>query len=126
MLSPPKSFLRNTEICQIRKKCLTFFYLCSCLEMVLHIMSSYNSYHRIVPGSLTNRTSIQQLERTESCRLLRNFSVGKQNRVDQSVPLLRLILTKPLKHGFQGSVPSLNKFVTNGVVWYTGETLYAE
>ena len=38
----------------------------------------------------------------------KNFSICKQNRVDQSVPLLWLVLTKPLKHGFQGFIPSLN------------------
>ena len=50
----------------------------------------------------------------------------QQNRVDQSVPLLKLDLTKPLKHGFQGSTPSLNQSITNGMIWSTGETLYAE
>ena len=47
------------------------------------------------------------------------------NIVDHSVPLLQLVLTKPLKHGFQGSIPSFNQSVTNWVVWGTGETLYA-
>ena len=47
----------------------------------------------------------------------------KQNRVDQSVSLLQLVLTK-LKHGFHGSFLSLNQAVTNGMVWHTGETLY--
>ena len=37
-----------------------------------------------------------------------------------------MVLTKPLKPGFQGSVPSLNQSVTNGMVWPTGETLYGE
>ena len=32
-----------------------------------------------------------------SCRLLGNFSVVEQNRVDQSVPLLRLVLAEPLQ-----------------------------
>ena len=69
----------------------------------------------------------QHLGWTESCRFLRNFPIrNKQNRVDQSVPLLRLVLTKPLQRGLQGSVPSVNQSVTNGVVWRTGETFYAE
>ena len=39
-----------------------------------------------------------------------------QNRVDQSVPLLRLVLTKSLRHEFQSSIPSLKNLLQMG--WY--------
>ena len=68
-------------------------------------------------------TSTTQLEWTESFQLW-NFSVGKQNRVDQSVPLLWLVLTEPIEHGLQCSIPSHNKSIANGMVWHTGKTLY--
>ena len=70
--------------------------------------------------------TIALLFRTESCQLLKNFSIRKQNRIDGIVLLLWLVSTKPLRHGFKGSVPSLNQSLTNGMIWHTGETLYAE
>ena len=44
------------------------------------------------------------------------------NRVDQSVPLW-LVLAEP-QGSVQGSVPSLNQSITNGIVWRTIKTLY--
>ena len=56
-----------------------------------------------------------QLEWTESCRLQGNFSVGKQNRVDQSVPPLQAGLAEPLEHELQGSVSQPINYKQDGI-----------
>ena len=98
---------------------------------IMNMGLSYSFFFLIKPYLVTSifDKTITNLKvwQTKSCRLLRNFSIRIQNRVDQSVPMLWLVLTKkPLNYGFQGSVLSLNQSITNAIVWRTGETIYAE